>query len=566
MLLELSIRHFAIIDDIRIRFSEGLTILSGETGAGKSIIINAVNLLLGSRASSKLIRTGADAAELEALFEISPGSETAQIMAHSGYDPKQGLLIRRIISRKGRHRIYINGNLAGMQILSAITQNLASISGQHVHQGLLKEDLHLFMVDRFGGLLPLRKKVAAGFDRLVPLIKKLENLKQKQKEKAERIELLQFQKKEILDAQILPGEDKDLDIERLKLKNAKNLYASVYTSIETLYGSEGAVVDKLGSVGKELEKSGRIDPELVHLAKRAMETVFDLEDLTDELRSYLGGVEVNEQKLEAVEDRIDELNRIKRKYGGSLEAVGDHLQTIEKSLSDIDHADALILNVQGELEKCHEQVAGLAEKLSKKRRVVSKTLAKQVEKQLAGLKMDGSRFEVDLTTQAAEKDQNPFLCSNGNTLSASGMDQARFMMSANVGEGLKPLTAIASGGELSRVVLGLKAILAETDSVSTVVFDEVDAGIGGGVAEVVGRKLSKLSQRHQVACITHLPQIARFGNHHFQIKKAVSHGRTTTSIAPVSEKERVQEIARMLGGEKITPTTMAHAREMLDSG
>ena len=563
MLQELSIRNFAIIDDLKISFSGGLTVLSGETGAGKSIIINAVNLLLGSRATAKLVRTGCDAAELEALFQIKGQPEIVRMMKENEYDPEEGLLIRRIISRTDRHRIYINGRVATIQLLNMITENLASISGQHAHQGLLKEDQQLAVIDQFGGLTDLREAVYRCFHEIVPLVQRLNDLKAKKLRQTEHIQLLEFQKKEIEAAGISPGEDSDLEQERTRLKNSEALFQAVHDCIETLYDSQGAVVEQLSMIKKSLEKAALMDPLLVSSAKRIDDIAYNVEDITEELRIYLKKIKMDENRLEVVEDRLDIINKLSRKYGGSLDAVFLRLESIEKELLSMEGLTDDISDAEKRLFSLHNKLVEAATKLSEKRKKVAVVLAKKVENELASLKMPQTQFKISFRTTPADSSNDPYLTIEKNVVYETGIDQAVFLIAPNVGEPLKPLSSIVSGGELSRVVLAIKAILAQTESVETIVFDEVDAGIGGGVAEVVGRKLAALARHHQIICITHLPQIAKFGDHHFSISKHVSEGRTKTSINCLSDSERINEIARMLGGEKITKATLDHAREML---
>ncbi|NNF99093.1 MAG: DNA repair protein RecN [Desulfobacteraceae bacterium] len=565
MLQELSIRNFAIIDDLRIRFSTGLSILSGETGAGKSIIINAVNLILGSRANAKLIRTGEKNAELEALFSISPGSSTARVMAENGYDPVDGLLIRRIISHQDRHRIYINGRLATIQVLSQISENLASISGQHAHQGLLKEDQHLLIIDQYGALLNQRERVSRCYHDIQSLVQKLDKLVSRQQRQQEHIELLSFQKNEIDDATIEPEEDKALEVERLRLKNAETLFQSVSECLNLLYNAEGSVFENLGEIAKTLEKNGLLDPLLAPKATAVEDTGYQIEDVAEYLRSYVANLEIDDTRLDVLDERLNVINRIKRKYGGSLDAVTTKYAEIEQELSEVENVGVGIKDLKKRLETLHAELKQQAAVLSGDRARAGIKLGKKVERELASLKMSQSQFSVALRPIEADSATPEYLRVNGHAATNSGMDMATFMIAPNVGEAMKPLAAIASGGELSRVVLALKAILAETDAVGTIVFDEVDAGIGGEVAEVVGIKLSELAAHHQVICITHLPQIAKFGDQHFKISKSVSKGRTTTTICAVDAKERVLEIARMLGGVNITEATLSHARELLKS-
>jgi len=422
------------------------------------------------------------------------------------------------------------------------------------------------ILDQFGGLIPLRQNVYSCFHETVPLIKKLIDLSKLEDTQVERIDFLNFQKNEIVSASVVPGEDKSLEQERIRLKNGEELYRAAHSSIETLYSADGSILERLDEIKKDLEKTGQIDPELIAMVKGIDEVIFGVEDIAGQLSNYLKKIQIDEGRLEEVEVRVDTLQKLKRKYGGSLEAVMSYLESIESELSEIENVSGKISEIEEKLAIQHEKLESLTLELSKKRNIAAETLAERVESELSSLKMDTSAFEVSLRTTPASDNTNPHLVADGHVISETGMDQATFLISPNVGEALKPLASIASGGELSRVVLALKAILAQSESVETVVFDEVDAGIGGGVAEVVGKKLARLSEHHQIICITHLPQIAKFGNHHLSVSKIVANGRTKTEINHLTEEGRLEEIARMLGGEEITKTTLAHAREMLNVG
>ncbi|MDX2451867.1 DNA repair protein RecN [Desulfosarcina sp.] len=564
MLKELLIKNFAIIDDLNIRFDGGLTILSGETGAGKSIIINAVNLLLGSRVNARMIRDGYETAELSAFFDVPEGSTAAAIMAENGYDPQDGLLVRRIISGNDRHRIYINDRMATMQMLTSITADLASISGQHVHQGLIREETHLTILDRFGGLSPRVRQVSDLHGKIVTLVQALQVLEEKKKNQDKQMDLLRYQAAEIANADIMPGEDESLEKERLRLKHAESLHHSVFSAIETLHGADGAILEQLGEVRKNLEKAADIDDGLAAGVRSLSDHLFGLEDVTDSLRAYLGSLDTEADRLESVETRLDLINKLKRKYGGSLETLFQKRDAIEVELAATTVTDDDIQRSETQLNDYYDQVSRLARSLSEERTQVASDFAESVEKELEGLKMAGTRFGVSLSPLPCSKPASPWLRVDDNLLSATGIDQAAFMIAPNVGESLKPLASIASGGELSRVVLALKAILAETDAVGTVIFDEVDAGIGGAVADVVGKKLEALSKKHQLICITHLPQIARFGDQHYYIEKQVKNGRTATTIRPMDQEDRIKEIARMLGGEIVTRTALEHARTLME--
>lgn len=567
MLTDLSIRHFAIIDDLSISFREGLTVLSGETGAGKSIIINALNLLLGGRASAALVRTGEASAEVEGLFSVPEGSDTAEKLVAMGHDPAEGLLVRRIISATDRHRVYINGRLATMQLLAELTENLASISGQHAHQALLKEELHLLFLDRFAGLMPLRERVGKAFQSLAPLLEVLRKKEALKKKQAEQEELLRFQKEELDAAALEEGEDTFLEAERLRLRNAETLLRTANEGVASLYTAEGAVYERVTQLKKELEKGSSADSGMSPLLSEAEELCYRVEDLSRNLQQYRDGITVDERALDSVEERLDFINKLKRKYVGASAGLPELLerqQAIEAELASLENLEEEMEGLEQSISEAREKLHSLCVSLSEKRKKASVKLSSLVEKELKNLEMPRARFNVAVTPLGAEAGgtaEGP----SGVRMGETGMDRAVFMIAPNVGEAEKPLTKIASGGELSRVVLAVKTILAEGDAVGTVVFDEVDAGIGGGVAEVVGMKIKEISSHHQVLCITHLPQIAKFGRHHYRIEKQVVKGRTCTSITPLSEGGRVDEMARMLGGVEVTRATLDHAREMLEN-
>lgn len=563
MLQELSIRQFAIIDDIRIGFEDGLTILSGETGAGKSIIINAVNLLLGSRASEKMIRTGAETAEVAALFRMEPDSPVARSMETQGFSVSEGLLIRRIISRSDRHRVYINDRLSTMQVLKTLTQHMASISGQHAHQGLLREDQQLLILDQIGGLLPLRKKVHEAFHRLLPSIQEYHKLIQLKDRQQDHLELLRFQQQEIQTAGITVGEDVELEQEIARLKNAEVLLDAIHSSIDSLYSASGAVVERIMEVGKRLAQASRIDAALEPPSQALSESAYKIEDVVASLRAHMKGIQVDEGRLEAAQARMDFLIKLKRKYGTTLQDVVEKKAVIEQSLARVENLSMKISESHETLVDCQAETGALCQQLSEKRQAVARHLSRVAEVELATLKMNQTRFQISLPPVVSNSEPDPSLFFGDRLMTETGFETARFLIAPNIGEALKPMSDIASGGELSRIVLALKAILAQTDAVETIIFDEVDAGIGGTVAEMVGNKLAKLSRFHQVICITHLPQIARFGDHQFRIDKQIVNQRTTTTIHKLTHDERIKEIARMMAGENVTAKTLAHASEMM---
>jgi len=563
MLQELVIQNFAIIDDLTVRFEDGLNILSGETGVGKSIIIQAVNLLLGGRASARDIRTGAKKAELFARFALDADSAVAASMNAHNYDIKEGLLVRRVLSSDDRHRIYVNDQPATLGLLAQLTANLASVSGQHAHQRLLKEEYHLTILDQYANTLALRGKVAASHGRIEPLLRALDRLLKIREERNRKIDLLVFERDEILQAELLPDEDETVLAERQRLKNSEALYQTAQHSVANLYGIDGAVVEQLAGIQKALREAAEIDPALADPARRIQTILLESEDLAAGLQDYLNHLSLDTDQLDVVEERLDLINKLKRKYGGSLASIADHLTKVEQDLEQVTHIDDKIAETEKQLARESSVFQQNCRNLSKKRAAAAKTLAKAVEQALRDLRMADTCFKVDVIQHPAGPEISPYLTVNGHSADAGGMDRATFQIAPNKGEALKPLADIASGGELSRVVLAVKSILAHLDAVETVIFDEVDAGIGGGTAEAVGRKLAHLAKEHQIICITHLAQIAKFGEHHFRITKAGRKGRTVTRIAPLTSKERIEELARMIGGDTLTPKSLAHAKEML---
>nr|WP_321403299.1 DNA repair protein RecN [uncultured Desulfobacter sp.] len=565
MLHALVIKNFAIIEDLRIEFGSGLSVLTGETGAGKSIIIQAVNLLLGSRASADLVRTGKENAELEAVFDIAADSHAAQLMADQDMDVDDGLIIRRVVSAEGKSKIYVNSRQITLDFLKQVTQNLAGVSSQHAHQGLLNEDLHLDILDEFAQTFDLRNDVAALYRQIVPLKKEIAVLKAG-KEKAEKeLELLQFQVDEIESAHIQPGEDEELIQRRDQLQNAGHIFEAVNGAVHNLYDREGSVIDEISGMSARFGRFGGTDEKLGGLGRRLDEISYELQDLVSELRSFASGIDLDPQSLDQVDQRLDQITKLKRKYGGSIDTIFEQYRNMANNVADIQGIEGRIAQLEQTQEKLVDQIRQKAKALSMRRQKEALALARLAKAELAALEMGRARFEVDFSTEPGV-DPDELVSTDNEKIFATGMDRVRFLLTPNPGEAPKPLAKIASGGELSRIVLALKAVLCRDHSFETLIFDEVDAGIGGATSDKVGLKLKELGRLQQVICITHLAQIARYGNHQFRITKQVSGGRTATRITPLtSQEDRVKELARMIGGSQITDATLAHAKELLDT-
>ena len=577
MLSELAIKNFAIIDDLKISFSRGLSVLTGETGAGKSIIIEAVNLLLGGRASADLVRTGEKNAQLEAFFEISPDSPAAAIMEAQGLDPSEGLIIRRIINANGRHRIFINSIQSTIQLLKQVTANLASISSQHAHQGLLSEDNHLDILDHFAGTWPLRNGVQTTCNELTPLIRELAQLKATIEKTTEDNQLLRFQINEIDQANILPNEDLLLETQKKRLKNGSEIFTCLKTGMNDIYTGENTILEKLDIIKTGLEKYALLDVKIGQVAEKLSRTMLEMEDITDEMRQISTRIDLDPATLEETEARLDLIQKLKRKYGQTrLEDLFTFHRALKESISSSENMAETIEAMERQCLELSKTLGNMALELSDKRKKAAKDLATMAENELKTLEMDQIRFTIAVTHSPSAKGrsseelflknrQKDLLSVNGMKITDTGMDRVSFLMAPNPGENPRPLARIASGGELSRVVLALKAILSDADDLGTLVFDEVDSGIGGKTSDKVGIKLKTLSKKYQVICITHLAQIAKYGKSHYKIEKQVVNQRTATLITPLTKKEeRVHEIARMMGGTTITQATLDHASELLN--
>ena len=553
MLTELNIRNFAIIDELKVAFDGGLNVISGETGAGKSIIIGAVGLLLGDRANADMIRSFEDAAVVEALFNIRDHEGLKEKVCEMGFGDGQDLIVRRVVSRSGKHRVYINGALASLTSLAAIGESLINICGQHEHQMILDPENHTDILDEFGGLLPLRSIYREVYDRYLALNEKLRKLQELTRKKEEREDLLQFQITEISQADVREGEDAALLEEKKILANIQKLIDFAEGAYETLYGKSGSVLTDFRSAAGIVKEIRKIDPAL-KLSEAEMEDLYyQIEDAAFILRDYAKRLSFDPARMEALEERLELLGRLKRKYGGTLDAVLRKQAEAEEELRNITSVEEeigeLLTTIAGERGRLTE--AG--EVLSSRRREEAITLQTAIEAEIQALRMENAHFAVVFGERKK----------GDASLRENGVDDLEFYLSTNVGEELKPLRGIASGGELSRIMLAVKKVLARTGSVGTIVFDEVDSGIGGATAEIVGRKLKEVARHHQVICITHLPQIACYGDRHYLVVKRIIGERTNTSITLLPEDERLEEIARMLGGVELTDKTREHAREML---
>ncbi|MBW1900862.1 MAG: DNA repair protein RecN [Deltaproteobacteria bacterium] len=563
MLVQLNITDFAIIKNIEISLRPGLNILSGETGAGKSIVINAMNLILGGRASADLIRSGCREARVEALFSFPQDRLPSEILTDLGRPFDGELLIKRTVSREGRNRISVNGAIVTLQMLSLLGSTLISISGQYEHQLLLKPDNHLYLLDDFGGLSEERTELAGVFNKCQLLKEKKTRLEKEINNTSGKQELTRFQIREIEEAEIIPGEDEALAEEKRRLQHAEELREIVSEGYQTIYERSDSVLSSISQCAKRMDMGAELDPRLCSIRDGLKEIEVTLEDISFGLRDFQNEVHMDPYRLEQVMDRLELLNTLKRKYGPTLDDVHVSRDRLAAMMYDLDEKKERLSQLEAERQELDADVTDRAGDLSGKRKKAAKKLEKAVEKELQHLHMRETRFQVKFDGDRTDGGQDGK--EKTGEIRADGFDRPEFLISPNVGEELRPLSKIASGGELSRIMLAIKTILARTASVETIIFDEVDSGISGATAEVVGEKVLSLAEYHQIICITHLPQIASQGKTHFLVKKEVSNGRTHTLISELDDETRVQEIARLVGGKEITSSAVAHAREMLDS-
>jgi len=554
MLHSLRIRDFAIIDFLELELARGMCVFTGETGAGKSIIIDALGLILGGRAHSDYVRTGAEAARIEALFDVESVPHVTEQLVSRDIREGDELVIRRSVSLRGPNRVDVNGRMFPLGALEEITAGLVDIYGQHEHHSLLRPETHLQMLDKYGALTDLHARYQVSWRSVRETEKRIEDASRSAAERAARLDYLKFVINEIDGAQPVPGELDKLKQERDMLRNARMLLESATEAYETLYGADEAISSKLAALVDRLRRAGAHDPRIEPAAETIETSRFALEEAAGELRDYAAKVNENPARLEEIEDRLELLGKLSKKYGGSVEAVVEHRAKCADEMVRIEEGEMSLDDLKRKLDEALDAARKHAAQLSAGRRRAAEGLRKAVERELKDLGMAGTSFEVRFSPVPEHDGLGP-----------DGAETSEFYISPNVGEEPKPLVKIASGGELSRIMLALKTILVGTGDVPTLIFDEVDSGIGGGAAEVVGRKMRSLSQRAQVLCVTHLAQIAAFAQSHYLVSKTRQKGRTVTRVKRLDEKERIEELARMLGGVEVTDATRALAKEMLRS-
>ncbi|WYP25199.1 DNA repair protein RecN [Alkalihalobacillus sp. FSL W8-0930] len=559
MLIELSVRHFAIIEELTIPFESGLTVLTGETGAGKSIIIDAIGLLLGGRGSAEFVRHGETRAEIEGLFAVDTKHQAVLKAVELGIEANEELILRREITSQGKSICRINGKLVTLGILREIGQSLVDVHGQHEHQSLMQPDKHLRFLDQYATnkLKTTFQEYRELYERAQKINKQISALSENEQETAQRIDLLRYQLEEIEKAELKPKEDDQLEEDRKRLANSEKLYTLLRDSYERLYG-DGQALDAMNDSAANLETASDLDPNLKALHESVSSSYYMMEEAAFSIREQLEQIEFDPDRLELIENRLAEIQQLKRKYGTTVEEILEYASRIEEELDTK-------LNKDDRLHAMHQELAGVlldltveAKALTAIRKKAALELTEAIHKQLRALYMEKTIFEINI--QSSTLDEHKGM----SAFSANGVDQVEFFISTNPGEPVKPLAKVASGGEISRIMLAIKSIFSTHQGVTSVIFDEVDTGVSGRVAQAIAEKIYTIASGSQVLVITHLPQVAAMADQHLYISKHESKDRVSTSVTGLREQSKVEELARMISGVEVTELTKQHAHELLD--
>jgi len=555
MLQFLNISNIALIDELQVEFEPGLNLLTGETGSGKSIIVDALGVLIGGRFTSDLIKSGVERGSIEGLFVVDPNPDLERLLEDAGVDAasSEEIIIRRELSATGRNKIFINNQLATHSLLRQVREFLVDIHGQGDQQTLFNPHTHLELLDSFAISNRLRDEVAEAYRAWTAVQRELDTLRRDDSEKFQLVDTLKFQIEELERAQLVIGEDERLDEERKRLANVEKLTALCQSSYGRIYEDDESALARLRLALKDVTELSEYESSFREYLEGLENARAVLEDLSFSLRDFADKLQFSPARLAEIEDRLAELSRLKRKYGGSIQTALEHLAHSEDRLRQIETSDEREQELSAEVESARTRYLDRAGKLQRERVKAAKKFERTIESCVAELAMDHARFQVQISDL-------------GDSSGPKGIDHIEFYFSANAGEDLKPLARVASGGEASRLMLVLKTVANATEFPRTIVFDEIDTGIGGRVSEAVGIKLRKLSETNQVLCVTHQPQIARFADSHLTVQKAVVDGRTQVDISKLDRAGRIEELARMLTGAEITETARRHARELLKSG
>lgn len=552
MLLELSIKDFAIIEKLDASFRQGMTVLTGETGAGKSIIIDAVGLLAGGRGSVDFVRTGADKAVLQGVFDIAEIANTKTVLEELGIEPTNDLVITRELLKTGRSVCRVNGTIVNLNSLKKIGQTLIDIHGQNEHQELMDSDKHLRLLEQFdyATVADTKQRYQAAFKAYTKLNRRLNQSLKNEHEWNQRVDMLQFQVDEIKAANLIEGEDEELEKRRDQLVNFQSISDALAASFQVLESEEGvSATDQIGNVMQEMQGIADYDEEYEQIADEVQNAYYSLEDVTNRVRSAIDSMEWNPAELDEVEQRLETIRQLKKKYGNSITEILKYLSRIENELAEMTGAGQNLDDLAVEVEKRLQETKQLGTQLTNLRQKMALKLEQAVRDQLAGLYMEKTQFKVQFNSKKVPE--------------LDGLDNVGFLIQPNPGEDLKPLAKIASGGELSRIMLALKTIFARNEGVTSIIFDEVDTGVSGRVAQAIADKIHEISNHSQVLCISHLPQVAARADYQLHVAKKVVKGRTMTNLTALDDEGRVNEIAKMLAGVDLTELSLEHARELL---
>ena len=571
MLKTLSIKNYALIDAAEIEFDSGLNIITGETGAGKTILVDALNLVLGDRASVEIIRKGAEKAVVEGVFGIAANKKVRAFLEQHELDGTDDVILRREISSKGQTRCFVNDTPVTVAQLKEVGNHLVDLHGQHEHQSLLRKETHIDLLDDFGGLDGLVTEFRNSYEVLGRLFNECDALRQKERLLKERRDLYEFQIKEIDAVSPQAGEEATLEAELRILENSEKLFAVTNLLYQLLYEGEGAVFDQLVKARNQLEDLAGIDKLFEDARNECNSAAAIVDELTKLIQSYNAKIEFNPERLEQIRERLGQLTLLKKKYGGSIDSIIAQREHLQKEFDIAENFDGTLRTYENDIERERRRCSAAAQRLSTKRHELTGTIGKAVVAELAKLGIQNARFEIAvenrvIDTKTGSGDGQRTYVKLGKDFyeaTAQGIDFVEFHLSTNVGEDLKPLVKVASGGEVSRIMLALKSILAKSDRLPSLVFDEIDVGISGRIAQAVGKSLKNLSQFHQIVAITHLPQIAGLADTHFVVEKSESHGRTTSQLRKLTDEECIKEVAKLMSGEEITEAGLEGARELM---
>ncbi len=562
MLNCIRVQNLAIIEALEVEFAPGLNVITGETGAGKSILITALDLVLGGKASSEIVRAGAEKAEVEALFDISKLPSVQARLKGLELEEADELIVRRVIQAQGRSRAYINGRMATQQNLRTLAAGLADISSQHQHHSLTDPRTHLASLDAFAKLEKPLAALLKTYREAERLSNELSAIQAAARDRADREDLLRFQLNELEEADPQPGEEESLESERGRLRHAETLASAATGAESQLYAADRSVSEQIAKIIANLERASELDATLRTPLESLRGALSEVEDAAAELGTYARNIQVDPIRLDELDQRAQVLARLSKKYGGTLDAAILHREEASAELLRLESVEEAIESAEANLQAALSNAAEVARKLSQKRQRAAGKLGKAISNELASLGMGGAKVVVELAKREARDERS--LIVDGARLSPTGIDRCEMLIAPNKGEEAKPLGKIASGGELSRALLAIKRVLGQIGSGGTYIFDEVDTGVGGAIAEVIGRKLVEVAEHHQVICITHHAQIAVYGDAHLLVQKNNDGHRTRSEIALLSSEERAEEVARMIGGMKITKKTRAAAEDLLE--